>query len=111
MTRAPDGRQSRRAGVPPPRRVADAVIAPSRAVDGPVYLTYRYAVGDILLEMFVVPTYSGSWAGRVRGSSSAGARTDHGARHSEEEAPAGAAGVVGCGRSVRLDDGARGGAA
>lgn len=35
---------------------ADAVIALSRAVDGPVYLTHRYAVGDFSLELPVVPT-------------------------------------------------------
>lgn len=35
---------------------ADAVIALSRAVDGPVFLTHRYAVGDFQLEVPVVPT-------------------------------------------------------
>lgn len=37
---------------------ADAVIALSRAVDGPVYLTHRYAVGDFALELPVVPITS-----------------------------------------------------
>ncbi|OSX69651.1 hypothetical protein BU14_1304s0002, partial [Porphyra umbilicalis] len=37
----------------------DAVIALSRAVDGPVYLTHRYAVGSFRLELPVVPTVEG----------------------------------------------------
>jgi len=37
----------------------DAVIALSRAVDGPVYLTHRYAVGSFRLDLPVVPTVEG----------------------------------------------------